>query len=319
MNQSMAFVPQTIKSAFFGTTSLSSSLKCPRAIRSKLPTPRMAFSSIDMPETQVFKTDSAFDTKEAVIHACYKQIFGNAYIMEEELDEISVHISEFKLGIADVRELIRAMAKSEAYRKRFFARTGPFRFVELNLKHFLGRGPNSFDEVSYHVQLLQEQGYEAEIDSYLDSREYEERFGPYVVPRFIFKGAYENNDHFNRLCITRKHWDGCSTSTVSGSTAPGKPIPSQLTMGRKGYVNGFVGVMKGLPAGFRPEPGIVQSAPSKSINDNAGVKVRTEIAQNLYLVYEESPKLFKEESEMKTEPEWKKAAVGTKSWNKVWN
>lgn len=277
----------------------------------------MAFSSIDMPETQVFKTDSSFETKEAVIRACYKQIFGNAYIMEEELAEIAVHVSDFKMGTIDVRELIRAMAKSEAYRKRFFARSGPFRFIELNLKHFLGRGPNSFDEITYHVKLLQEQGYDAEIDSYLDSLEYEERFGPVGVPRFIFKGTYENNDRFNRLCIMRKHWDGCSTSTVSGSTAPGKPIPSQLLMGRNGYVNGSVGIRKGLPAGFRPEPASAKL--SRPTNDNAGIRIRTKIAENLYQVYEEPAQIFKEEPEWKTDPAWKKPIVASKSWNRDWS
>jgi phycoerythrin-associated linker protein len=34
----------------------------------------------------------------------------------------------------------------------------------------------------HHFTILQEQGYEAEIDSYIDSPEYQERFGEEVVP-----------------------------------------------------------------------------------------------------------------------------------------
>jgi phycoerythrin-associated linker protein len=34
----------------------------------------------------------------------------------------------------------------------------------------------------HHFTILQEQGYDAEIDSYLDSAEYQERFGEEVVP-----------------------------------------------------------------------------------------------------------------------------------------
>lgn len=150
------------------------------------------------------------------------------------------------------------------------------------------------------------EGYEAEIDSYIDSDEYETRFGEWTVPRFIFEGVYTRNDNFNRLAIMRKHWDGCSTSTVSGSTAPGAPIPAQLTMGWGGYVNGAIGVMKGLPAGFRPEATPTR-APTVPLNANAGVRTRVKIAENLYQVFEVPPIVAKD-----AQPERKLQIAGKK-------
>lgn len=54
--------------------------------------------------------------------------------MESERGELVKAESDFKGNTLSVRELVRAMGKSEAYRKRFFARAGSYRFVELNMK-----------------------------------------------------------------------------------------------------------------------------------------------------------------------------------------
>lgn len=54
--------------------------------------------------------------------------------MESERAELAKEESDFKGNTLSVRELVRAMAKSEAYRKRFFSRSGSYRFVELNFK-----------------------------------------------------------------------------------------------------------------------------------------------------------------------------------------
>jgi len=96
--------------------------------------PKPYFSSIDTPEKAYVLADSAVETKETLINAAYKQVFGNCYLMESERAELAKAESDFKLCTLSVRELVRSMAKSEAYKKRFFARAGPYRFIELNFK-----------------------------------------------------------------------------------------------------------------------------------------------------------------------------------------
>lgn len=113
--------------------------------------------------------------------------------------------------------------------------------------------------------------------------------------------------------IMRKFWDGCSTSTVSGSTAPGKPIPAQLTMGRGGFVNGSVGVAKGLPAGFRHDDIPVPKLAPVPLNSRAPIRMRIKVAENSYQVFE-VPALMTTD----VTPEWKKERTAVKRWNGAW-
>ena len=120
------------------------------------------------------------DDVEDIINAIYKQVLSNAYVMESE--RLPALESQFKQGELDVREFVRAIAYSDLYRTRFFENGSRNRFIELNFKHFLGRAPESRAEVAEHSAILDSQGYEAEIDSYLDSDEYDQAFGSKTVP-----------------------------------------------------------------------------------------------------------------------------------------
>ena len=118
--------------------------------------------------------------KQALIRAVYKQVLGNQYVMASE--RLEGPESLFKRGYLSVREFVRQVAKSGLYRAKFFESTNPYRFIELNFKHLLGRAPQNKAEMLHHFTILQEQGYDAEIDSYLDSAEYQDRFGEEGVP-----------------------------------------------------------------------------------------------------------------------------------------
>ena len=76
------------------------------------------------------------------------------------------------------------MAQSETYRKKFFYPNSQTRLIELNYKHLLGRAPYDESEIAFHVDLYNAEGYEAEINSYIDSVEYQENFGESVVPYY---------------------------------------------------------------------------------------------------------------------------------------
>jgi len=107
-------------------------------------------------------------------------VLGNQYVMASE--RLQGPESLFNRGYLSVREFVRQLAKSALYRKKFFENTNPYAFIELNFKHLLGRAPQNKAEMLHHFTILQEQGYDAEIDSYLDSAEYQERFGEEGVP-----------------------------------------------------------------------------------------------------------------------------------------
>ena len=123
---------------------------------------------------------STADEKQALIRAVYKQVLGNPHVMESE--RLVNAESQFCEGRLSVREFVRAVAKSDFYRARYFESCAPYRFVELNFKHLLGRAPLDQTELSAHIRCCVEQGYDAEIDSYIDSDEYQNTFGEDTVP-----------------------------------------------------------------------------------------------------------------------------------------
>lgn len=138
------------------------------------------------PSTQSFPTELRSHASEAdiqaVIGATYRQVLGNDHIMSAE--RLTSAESLFKQGHIRVCDFVRAVATSELYKEKFFYSTPQVRFIELNFKHLLGRAPYDEAEISEHVNLYVEQGYDAEISSYLDSLEYQENFGDQVVPYY---------------------------------------------------------------------------------------------------------------------------------------
>lgn len=158
---------------------------------------------------------------ESIIRAVYRQVFGNAYIMESE--RVSVPESQFKLGELSVREFVRALAKSDAYRTRFFETCPRYRFIELNFKHLLGRAPDGLEEMRFHSTILDTEGFEAEIDSYLDSDEYQNAYGENFVP--YYRG-YKTQPGKNMVGFTHLFamLRGASSSDFKGSISGKNPV-----------------------------------------------------------------------------------------------
>ncbi|MEM8722229.1 MAG: phycobilisome linker polypeptide [Cyanobacteria bacterium P01_G01_bin.39] len=156
----------------------------------------------------------------SIIRAVYRQVLGNAYIMESE--RATVPESQFRLGQLSVREFVREIGKSEAYISRFFETCPRYRFIELNFKHFLGRAPNGYDEMKAHSAILDEGGWEAEIDSYLDSDEYQEAYGENLVP---FYRGYKSRPGQTMVEFTHMFAlaRGASSSDFKGSLAGKTP------------------------------------------------------------------------------------------------
>lgn len=115
-----------------------------------------------------------------IIRQAYKQVLGNAYLLEGETLETAESL--FRNGDLTVRGFVRAIGQSELYRSLFFETCSQYRFIEMNCKHFLGRAPLDQAEISQHVQIYNNLGYEAEIDSYIDSDEYLNAYGENTIP-----------------------------------------------------------------------------------------------------------------------------------------
>jgi phycocyanin-associated rod linker protein len=119
---------------------------------------------------------------QAVIRAAYRQVLGNDHLMKSE--RLVGAESLLVQGKSTVRDFVRAIALSELYRQKFFYSNFHTRVIELNYKHLLGRAPYDETEISYHLDIYNSQGYESEINSYIDSLEYQQSFGDNVVPYY---------------------------------------------------------------------------------------------------------------------------------------
>ena len=117
---------------------------------------------------------------EEVIQSTYKQVFGNRHLMELDVNKSLEAL--FINGDLTVQGFVTALAQSDTYKKLFLENKNAYRFVELNFKHLLGRSPHDQTEVMEHVRRLHEEGYDAEIESYMYSEEYLTAFGVDQVP-----------------------------------------------------------------------------------------------------------------------------------------
>ena len=166
------------------------------------------------------------DGLESIIQAVYRQVLGNAYVMESE--RLEVPESQFKRGELTVRDFVRAVAKSGMYRARFFENCPRYRSIELNFRHLLGRAPNSYDEMKAHSAILDAEGFEADIDSYLDSDEYQNVFGQDFVP--YIRGYKTEASNMVGFTHTFELVRGASSSSLKGSINGKKPRLNALVI-----------------------------------------------------------------------------------------
>jgi phycoerythrocyanin-associated rod linker protein len=122
------------------------------------------------------------DDLQRVFRAAYDQIFGRQGIYASQ--KFTSAEALLRNGKISVRQFVEILAKSEFYKECFFYKNSQVRFIELNYKHLLGRAPYDQSEIAYHVDIYASGGYDAEINSYVYSPEYENAFGNSVVPYY---------------------------------------------------------------------------------------------------------------------------------------
>lgn len=164
---------------------------------------------------------------QTVIRAVYRQVLGNAYVMDSE--RVAVPESQLKRGDISVREFVRQVAKSELYRSRFFDSCARYRAIELNFRHILGRAPLDLEEMRSHSTILDEKGFEADIDSYVDSDEYQSTFGENIVPyiRGYKSEACQSMIQFTHIFQLVR---GASSSSLKGDLAGKQPKLNSLVI-----------------------------------------------------------------------------------------
>jgi phycobilisome core-membrane linker protein len=116
---------------------------------------------------------------QAVIRACYLQVFGRAVYEGQRLK-----VAEIKLenGEIPLREFIRMLAKSDLFRKMFWTSLYVCKAIEYIHRRLLGRPTYGRQENNKYFDICAKSGFYALVDEILDSQEYSQTFGEDTVP-----------------------------------------------------------------------------------------------------------------------------------------
>ncbi|TVP64784.1 MAG: photosystem I reaction center subunit X [Leptolyngbya sp. LCM1.Bin17] len=116
---------------------------------------------------------------QALISAAYRQVFGREVYSGQRSK-----VAEIKLENGDitVKEFIRAIAKSEAFRKSYWTSLYVMKAVEYIHRRLLGRPTYGRKETNAYFDICAKRGFYALVDTILESQEYAEAFGEDTVP-----------------------------------------------------------------------------------------------------------------------------------------
>ena len=116
---------------------------------------------------------------QRVILAAYRQVFGR---MPYEGQRLSVAEIKLENGDITLREFIKTLAKSEAFRKIYWTPLYVVKAIEYIHRRLLGRPTYGRQEMNQYFDLCSKKGFYALIDALIDSPEYTEAFGEDTVP-----------------------------------------------------------------------------------------------------------------------------------------
>ena len=135
---------------------------------------------------KVFKSSEA--DKATLIGAVYRQVFGRPVYAGQEISKAE---SRFNNDEITLREFVKAVAKSESFRKTYWSSLYVMKAVEYIHRRLLGRPTYGRQETNKYFDTCAKQGFYALVDAIIDSQEYTECFGEDTVPyeRYLTPGG----------------------------------------------------------------------------------------------------------------------------------
>ena len=127
---------------------------------------------------------------QAVINAVYVQVLGTAGYAGERNK-----VEEIKLENGDIslREFIRQVARSKAFRRRYWSSLYITKAIEVIHRRLLGRPTFGRWEIDGYFDTAARTGFYGVVDGILNSSEYNETYGEDTVPYERFVTATDRN------------------------------------------------------------------------------------------------------------------------------
>ena len=160
---------------------------------------------------------------QAVINAVYAQILGNAGYAGERNK-----VEEIKLENGDIslREFVRQVARSDAFRRRYWSGLYITKAIEVMHRRIIGRPTFGRWEIDSYFDTAARQGFYGVVDAMINSREYNESFGEDTVPyeRFITPGDL----NARRTPALRTAFNALAVADLTAKQRPEVTPPQQL-------------------------------------------------------------------------------------------
>ncbi len=126
-------------------------------------------------------TDATSDTAiQELIWAGYRQIFSEHLILESYRQPYLE--SQLRNRAITVRDFYSWLGKSDVYRNLVGETNSNYRLVDISFKRFLGRATGNKDEQIAWSIIIPTRGFNGFIDALVDSDEYRQNFGNYIIP-----------------------------------------------------------------------------------------------------------------------------------------
>ncbi|MBE9070253.1 phycobilisome rod-core linker polypeptide, partial [Leptolyngbya cf. ectocarpi LEGE 11479] len=241
------------------------------------------FKLDQIPSPQGTSVKFAESSTQTIIRAAYRQVFGRDVYAGQELK-----VAEIRLENGDIclRDFIRALAKSEAFRKTYWSSLYVMKAVEYIHRRLLGRPTYGRQETNAYFDICAKQGFYALVDMLIDSSEYTESFGDDTVPyeRYVTPAGQSQRSFRS------------GTVGATGVKPVAKPaVPRFVELGTAGAERGDIEVTKRVGQGVNLRR--VQSKIFKltSLYDKANIKLITQAAYRQIFERDISPYVVKTE------------------------
>nr|YP_010851034.1 Phycobilisome linker polypeptide [Aphanocladia stichidiosa]WGH13891.1 Phycobilisome linker polypeptide [Aphanocladia stichidiosa] len=129
----------------------------------------------------IFSRKNSLLTTQQIISAIYLRIFGR-FVYREELSSLLKYENQFQSDLISVKEFISLLLKSSVFRSLYWDKLYICKAIEYIHIKLIGRPTYSRQEIDQYFDLVYKEGYYSMIDSILNSLEYNESFGDFIVP-----------------------------------------------------------------------------------------------------------------------------------------
>ncbi|MBT9313056.1 phycobilisome rod-core linker polypeptide [Leptothoe kymatousa] len=220
---------------------------------------------------------------QSIIRAAYRQVFGRDVYAGQELKS-----AENRLENGDIcmRDFVRAIAKSEAFRKTYWSSLYVMKAVEYIHRRLLGRPTYGRQETNKYFDICAKQGFYALVDTLIDSPEYNESFGEDTIP-------YER--YVTPAGQSLRSFRAGTVSSTGIKPVPQPQVPRFVELGAVSSSRGDIEVNNRVTQGVNLRR--VQSKVFKltSLFDKANIKLVTQAAYRQIFERDISPYVIKTE------------------------